>query len=47
MLEPMQGREIDMLPSRVVGRRREAASDLASVDTLLRTAWAARCWLGT
>ena len=33
-------REIDLLPSKIVGRRREAAATPANADVLLRTAWA-------
>jgi hypothetical protein len=35
-------REIDLLPSKVVGRRREARATHQTADTLLRTAWALR-----
>jgi hypothetical protein len=39
-------REIDLLPSRVVGRRREGVSRPEDIDTLLRTAWALRGEIG-
>ncbi len=35
-------REIDLLPSKVVGRRREARPTTATADALLRTAWELR-----
>jgi hypothetical protein len=38
----MQRREIDMLPSKVVGRRREATPTVASANALLHTARALR-----
>jgi hypothetical protein len=35
-------REIDQLPSKTVGRRREGAATPEGADALLRTAWALR-----
>jgi hypothetical protein len=35
-------REIDMLPSKTVGRRREGAASPGDAEALLRTAWALR-----
>ena len=35
-------REIDLLPSKIVGRRREGPATPGSADVLLRTAWALR-----
>ena len=39
-------REIDMLPSKTVGRRREGTPTPDRADTLLRTAWALRGAIG-
>ena len=41
-----RSREIDVLPAKIVGRRREAAATPESTDTLLRTAWALRGGVG-
>ena len=35
-------REIDLLPARIVGRRRESTPTAVAADALLRTAWALR-----
>jgi len=39
-------REIDALPSKTVGRRREGAATAESADILLKTAWALRGGVG-
>jgi hypothetical protein len=35
-------RDVDALPSKTVGRRREGAATPAAAEVLLRTAWALR-----
>ena len=45
-LRVFRDREIDLLPSRIVGRRREGVSTPDTADTLLRTAWALRGGIG-
>ena len=41
----LPAREIDVLPSKTVGRRQEGAATADSADILLKTAWALSCVL--